>query len=225
MLIQPLKFANYISGNTYRISAFNHSLNERLLDPIISYETSCETSLLTRTLQEIYVNSVEQIKPFVLSEYVNQLGVLLRCYKTGYGMIASFVFKTSNNTYEIRLAHLNTVFTVPFSKLFDGKSISYNCDRIQKAINRDYFSPSSVLSSITIYVEPTETILQLGEGKPIVTFKHFEHDVNNIITVGEGVNGLTQSQIDTVNIIIQSLYNVVKCMFIPSNNTYELIMI
>ena len=221
MLIQPLKFANYISGNTYRINAFNNSLNERLLNSIESYETS----LLTKTLQEIYVNSVEQIKPFVVSEYVDTLGVLLNCYRTGHGMIGSFVYKTSTNTYKIKLAHLNTVFAAPFSKLFDGKSISYNYDRMHKIINRDYFSTSSVLSSITIYVEPTETILLLGEGKPIVTFKHFEHDVHNIITVGEGINELTQSQIDTVNVIIQSLYNVVKCMFIPSNNTYELIMI
>lgn len=221
MLIQPLKFANYISGNTYRITSFNNGLNESLL----SYITSYETTLLTKTLQEIYVNSVEQIKPFVLGEYVDALGVLLNCYRTGYGMIASFICKTSNNTYKIKLAYLNAVFVVPFSKLFDGKSISYSYDRALRIINRDYFSPSSALSSITVYVRPTETILQLGEGKPIVTFKHFEHDVHNIITVGEGVNGLTQSQIDTVNIIIQSLYNVIKCMFIQSNNKYELIMI
>lgn len=222
MLIQPLKFANYISGNTYRISAFNNTLNERLLSYIRSYEAP----LLTKTLQEIYVNSVEQVKPFVSDSYApSHVGVLLNCYRTGYGMIASFVCKTSAIIYEIRLAHLNTVFTVPFLKLFDGKSISYNYDRMQRIINRDYFSPSSTLSSITVYVRPTETVLQLSEGKPIVTFKHFEHDVHNIITVGEGVNELTQSQIDTVNIIIQSLYNVIKCMFIQSNNKYELIMI
>lgn len=220
MIIMPIKYHNFISGNMYRNNSNDYNMEQEFKDAIISY---CNDKYNATLYDKMYIDAFTKISPYFNQDYSCEACLLLDCFDICgeiYGAIISKIY----DTYQLKIVNMRSVFLMPIRSLYDGSSAYINYDKMLKTVCLNYFNRNISFDTLYATITPEKTVLTKN-GEEMITFNHFEKDVHNIIHIGEAIQICTPKEIAIINQLIQMLYNVIKCMILQSNNKYELIMI